>query len=267
MLTLKSKIKTPISYYGGKQTLVSKILPLIPDHKIYTEPFLGGGAVFWAKKPSPVECINDMNNSIVAFYRVIKSDFAILRKLVLETPSSRKIHNETEFILNNTEHFSDIKIAWAVWVQCNMSFSSNMMAGYGYAVQKNSHTKKIFNKKKSFKKALTDRLELVDIECNDALKIITSRDTADTFHYVDPPYYNSNMGHYGGYTEQDFKNLLSVLSEIKGKFLLSSYNSDILSEYTQKFGWHKIEITKPIVACKGDRTKTKTEVLTANYPI
>ena len=41
--------RTPISYYGGKQTMLPHILPLIPEHAIYTEAFFGGGAVFWAK--------------------------------------------------------------------------------------------------------------------------------------------------------------------------------------------------------------------------
>ena len=38
-------MKTPISYYGGKQTLLKHILPLIPNHKLYTEAFCGGAAV------------------------------------------------------------------------------------------------------------------------------------------------------------------------------------------------------------------------------
>ena len=42
-------MKTPISYYGGKQQLASKIVSLFPEHKIYCEPFIGGAAVFFAK--------------------------------------------------------------------------------------------------------------------------------------------------------------------------------------------------------------------------
>lgn len=47
----KLNLKTPVTYYGGKQTMVSKILPLIPEHKLYAEPFAGGAAIFWAKEP------------------------------------------------------------------------------------------------------------------------------------------------------------------------------------------------------------------------
>mgnify|MGYP000216877373 CR=1 FL=1 len=66
-------MKTPITYYGGKQTLLKYLLPLIPQHKLYCEPFFGGGAVFFAKPKSDVEVIN-INYINEAYERVIKSD-------------------------------------------------------------------------------------------------------------------------------------------------------------------------------------------------
>lgn len=76
------------------------------------------------------------------------------------------------------------------------------------------------------------------------------------------------MGHYGGYTEQDFTDLLELLSQIKGKFLLSSYPSEILERYTKKSGWHAIKKELFVmVNIKAGDPKKKTEVLTANYPL
>ncbi len=43
-------LKTPITYYGGKQRMLKYILPLIPKHNVYTECFAGGLAVFFAKQ-------------------------------------------------------------------------------------------------------------------------------------------------------------------------------------------------------------------------
>ena len=37
-------MKTPITYYGGKQGMLKDILPLIPEHNTYTEAFAGGAA-------------------------------------------------------------------------------------------------------------------------------------------------------------------------------------------------------------------------------
>ncbi|MGL4981777.1 MAG: DNA adenine methylase [Treponemataceae bacterium] len=58
-------MKTPISYYGGKQQLARTILSLIPEHKTYVEPFVGGGAIFFAKQPSSCEVINDTNCELI----------------------------------------------------------------------------------------------------------------------------------------------------------------------------------------------------------
>lgn len=33
-------MRTPITYYGGKQQLAAKIISMMPAHKIYCEPFL-----------------------------------------------------------------------------------------------------------------------------------------------------------------------------------------------------------------------------------
>ena len=50
-------MKTPLSYYGGKQQLAGIIVGLIPPHRLYCEPFLGGGAIFFTKEPSDMMCL------------------------------------------------------------------------------------------------------------------------------------------------------------------------------------------------------------------
>lgn len=64
----KIVMKTPISYYGGKQQMLKHILPVIPKHEVYCEPFFGGGAVFWGKEPVKAEIINDVNGMVSNFY-------------------------------------------------------------------------------------------------------------------------------------------------------------------------------------------------------
>lgn len=78
-------MKTPITYYGGKQKMLSVILPMIPEHSIYVEPFFGGGAVFWAKEPAQVEFINDINGEVANFYRVLQTDYDALKREVDQT--------------------------------------------------------------------------------------------------------------------------------------------------------------------------------------
>lgn len=263
------KLKTPISYYGGKQQLLKEILPRIPEHTIYTETFFGGGAVFFAKEPVPSEIINDVNSMVITFYEVVQTDFKRLKTKINATLHSRTTYKVALCIYQVPHLFDRIHQAWAFYVGTNMGFSK-IIQNWGYS-KCNSIPKSFSNKKLRFNQDIAKRLEGVQIENNDACKVIMSRDSSETFHYVDPPYINSNQGHYGGYTHEDYKRLLETLSNIKGKFLLSSYPSDVLQEYTKVQNWHTVTINKTVSAGgiphSKRKRKQKIEVLTANYPI
>src|SRR5699024_10381553 len=113
------------------------------------------------------------------------------------------------------------------------------------------------------------RMQNVQIECTDALRIINSRDHSKALHYYDPPYFNSDYGHYDGYSRDDFEVLLRTLSGIQGKYLLSSYPSDLLDEYINKNKWKTKELTQSVSVANGigKPGKKKIEVLTANYDL
>lgn len=261
-------LKTPISYYGGKQNLLTTILPLFPDHTLYAEPFVGGGAVFWAKKPSEVEVINDYNRELINFYEVVQNEYIELEKYIRISLHSRSLHNDAVVIYNNPHMFDRIKRAWAVWVLAAQSFSSMLDGSWGYDKAKGTTSQKIANKRDSFTIDYSIRLQNVQIENTDALRIINSRDFKGAFFYCDPPYYNSDCGHYDGYSVEDFENLLKALSGIKGKFLMSSYPSDILKQYSKENGWMTREIEQSVSVANGVKPgKKKTEVLTANYDL
>jgi len=263
----KTNVKTPLSYYGGKQKLAAKIISAIPeDHVLYAEPFIGGGAVFFLKNPSQVEVLNDTNKELINFYKVVQNDFVALEKHIRITLHSRDLHRKASVIYNNPDMFDEIKRAWAVWVLSSQSFSAMLDASWGYDKGDNTTTKKITNKRNSFTEDIAIRLQNVQLECTDALRIITSRDAEKSFFYCDPPYFNSDCGHYDGYSEQDFENLLKTLAAIKGKFLLSSYPSPMLQRYAKENGWHMWSIEQNVsVNAKSGYLKRKVEVLTANY--
>lgn len=255
-------MKTPITYYGGKQTLLKYIEPLIPEHKLYCEPFFGGGAVFFHKTPSETEVINDVNSEVVNFFKVCKQHFAALKKEVVATLHSRELFKKAKVIYDHPELFDDVKRAWAFWTLTNQGFAGQTTSwGFGNT---NSKEKSLMNKRAAFDQSISKRLERVQIESNDALKVIERCDTKDSFFYVDPPYINTHQGHYAGYEEADYEALLKLLSSIKGKFLLSGYPSKLLSKYIKKKKWHKKSIKKSIAVTK-HTSKKKVEVLVSNY--
>lgn len=261
-------MKTPITYYGGKQKLMPHILPLIPKHVLYCEPFCGGAAIFFGKEPSDVEVINDTNSELINFYKVAQNKFVELNQMISVSLHSRRLHSDARIVYANPHLFDEVKRAWAVWVLSTQSFAGQLDGSFGYDKQKDTATKKIINKRDGFSEYIAIRLQHASIECADALYVIQSRDTENSFFYVDPPYYNSDCGHYDGYTLEDFEMLLKVLSKIKGKFLLSSYPSDVLASYSKAHSWSKQVFEQGVsVNNKSGYQKKKWEVLTANYEI
>lgn len=255
-----------MTYYGGKQKLVSTILPLFPEHVLYNEPFCGGAALFFSKEPSEVEVLNDLNTELINLYQVMRQDFVSLQKKINITLHSRRQHKDASVIYNNPHLFNSLDRAWAVWVLASQSFASIIDGSWGYDKGKNTTTKKIANKTIQFTEEYAIRLQNVQIECADALYIIRSRDHEKAFHYCDPPYYNSDCGHYGGYSVHDFEQLLVTLGGIRGKFLLSSYPSELLDRYVKKYKWCQKTVEQRVSVNKG-AGKVKVEVMTANYGI
>ena len=182
---------------------------------------------------------------------------------------SRRLHADAKAIYNNPHLFSEIKRAWAVWVLATQSFSSMLDSTWGYDIAKNSTSKKVTNKREGFTEDFAIRLQNAQIECTDALRIITSRDRETSFFYIDPPYYNSDCGHYDGYTIEDFRMLLETLSKLSGKFILSSYDSEILKEFVKANGWSQqfYQQTVSVNGIGNKPKKKKVEVITANFRI
>ncbi len=258
------KIKTPISYYGGKQSMLKYIIPLIPKHTTYTEAFCGGAALYFAKEAAEVEVINDLNSNLINFYKVLKMKYPELKEKIDATLHSRREHIFAQIVIDMSEFFDDVLRAWALWILSKQSWASKLDGTWGYDKKANTMPKKITNSKVAFNELLAKRLENTQIECTDAHRIIKSRDTPSTFHFIDPPYFNSDCGHYRGYNEQNFTDLLELLKAIKGKFILTMFPCEILDKYISDNNWHVKEVERTISASKTNRRKQK-EIIVFNY--
>lgn len=264
-------MKTPITYYGGKQKLAKTIISMMPAHKVYCEPYFGGGAVFFAKHPSPVEIINDHDSRIMTFYHQVVDNFDQLQKRIQNTLCS-----ETEWLKarryyyghGKKEQLSDLEIAWSVWVLTNMSYSGSMNCGWKWD-NKGDTARSLLSKRMSFTESLRDRLSLVQISERDAITVIEQRDTEDTFFYLDPPYLGAQMQHYKGITKEDLDILLTTLGMLKGKFILSHFNNPLIEEAVGKYNWNVKVIDAPLSVAHHlqKENKRKKELLIYNYTI
>lgn len=179
-------MKTPITYYGGKQNMLKHILPLIPEHDLYCEPFCGGAAVFFAKQPAKINVINDLNVNIINFYKTVVSDFEALKLEIDSTLHSRNQHEHAWHIYNYPYYFSNVQRAWATFTLSKLGFGGQLSNSFGF--QKKIRPIAAINLKYSkieFIQEIIELLEKSTIECDDAMKIIKRFDCEKSFHFID----------------------------------------------------------------------------------
>lgn len=82
----------PFAYYGGKTTLAARIVDALPGHRHYVEPFAGSLAVLLAKPPALFETVNDLDQHVMTFWRVLRDRGAELARVCYLTPHSRAEH-------------------------------------------------------------------------------------------------------------------------------------------------------------------------------
>ena len=256
---------TPIIYYGGKTTMLQHIIPIIPEHNIYSEVFFGGGAVFFAKRKAANETINDKLGIVVNFYRTLKRDYKRLKGMIDETLMSREQFEKARLIMKQSEWFSDLEKAWAFWIITNFSYSNKIGGGFKYSKDKGFTPAALMKKKKAeFTDALVRRIEDANIECADALWVLNKRDCKESFHFIDPPYCGSDQGHYRGWTETNEAELLETISHLKGKFILSNNPTPGVLASIEKNGWWSKQFKIQNAGVKA-KNRAKVEILVANF--
>lgn len=98
-----------LKYPGAKNRLTPWIIDYIPEHKVYVEPFAGSLAVLFAKERSHIETVNDINQDVVNFFRILRDQPEELKRLLQYTPYSRKeyelAYEPAEDSVRSTDYF------------------------------------------------------------------------------------------------------------------------------------------------------------------
>jgi DNA adenine methylase len=220
-----------------KDIILKKIIPLIPEHNLYCEPFAGGLSILFNKEKSNLEVVNDINSGLINFYRVMqdKDNAEILKEKLVWTPYSRKLYEE----LRNGWFLQESKLerAYQWFAVLLMSFGGKFNSGY--RIQKscqNNNTSIKFERMISRINYFNARLKNVFVECDDFRTIIKRYDTENTFFYLDPPYVHekrSNNYYEDEMSNEDHEELINLLICAKGKILLSGYDNAIYDKLVE----------------------------------
>ena len=65
-------LNSPFKWVGGKSRIRKAIIPILPPHTCYVEPFAGAAWVLFGKPPSDVEVLNDIDQELINFFRIVR---------------------------------------------------------------------------------------------------------------------------------------------------------------------------------------------------
>lgn len=243
-------MKPPISYFGGKSRLADWIAGMLPPHRVYVEPFMGSGAVFFAKQPAKHEILNDLDGEVVNFFRMLRERPDDLELACQLTPYARQEYAEA-VVAEPAEDPVERARQW--FVLSTQSFGAISKRGTGWStsiVQNSNNPRTVRNRIARFALAAA-RLSEATIEQRDALEIVVQYDATDAVMYLDPPYlgdvrtsHRDGRRPHGDYvhefaTNEEHRELAAIVHTLEAHVIVSGYASDLYEELYPD--WHRID--------------------------
>lgn len=209
---------------------------------MYLEPYAGSLAVLFNKPRCHIETVNDLNEEVVNFFRVLRDSPEKLKQAIEFTPFAR---SEYESAYEDTA--DPIEQARRFSVRCWMGFGcSNLYRnGFKSGQQSNSpNPAKAWAEMPEIVIQAAERLKGVQIENLPALELIKRYDTPDVLIYADPPYlYGTRKKYLYKHEMEDAEHvqLLETLLKHPGKVILSGYDNELYNDLLS--GWRKESIS------------------------
>ena len=234
-----------IHYMGGDYFILSKLLKMIPPHRVYVEVFGGGATLLLNKPPTRVEVYNDLDNNLTNLFRVVRDRLDEFLKKCEWLLYSRSTFYE--YLKNIDAARDDVERAVMYYYVIRSSLFG--LFGGSFAVSRfKNQALEFFNALDDLKK-IHERLKNVTIENLDFRDVIRRYDSDKTFFYCDPPhlYLGTEARDYYvvKFSNNDFMELLRLLENIKGKFLLKNVFIPFLVEWADEHGYTKTVVEVP----------------------
>ena len=259
ILTTIHELQPYLRYPGGKSKIAKKIVGIMPSHRVYVEPMVGGGSVYFAKEPVEREVIADADRDLMGFYGALKRgevdrcdltpDRERLRRVVAKAKAGSAM-SPCEYLYRNKISFGGKGTTPypGAWVKC-----------------KGEKAKRCGVASKKTEKYM-ERLKDTTILGGDYASTIRRYDSRDTLHYIDPPYAGTSTEGYRHGRDLLPSDVRKVTDTIKGKMILSYNNSpqvrkEFCSREAKKKGYRCRTIKTEYTINNVGRHDKRTELL------
>lgn len=257
----------PFAWYGGKSRLAAQIVPLLPPHHTYVEPFGGAAAVLFSKPAATLEVYNDVDRGLVTFFRVLRDRPSELARALRLTPYSRE---EFALCARTWELIDDdVERARRWYVRCRQAFaSSTATVGWGYertGAARGGVRARSFATSINGLERFAERFRRVQVEQLDWREILDRYDGPAACFYLDPPYHPDTRGRerHSTYVHEleaaDHDDLVAAAIGLRGSVLISGYDHPSYRELEgggfERFEFAHNTTASRVLSGRGPRTE------------
>lgn len=232
-------MNTVLKYPGSKWSIADWIIANFPSNYeklTYLEPFFGSGAVFFNKKRSMIETINDLDGNVVNLFKQIRDNPEALSRAIKLTPWARDEYKNSYEMTGET-----LEDARRFMVRCWQAIGTKTsdISGWSNNIKPIDSGLSRWSRLheeilRTAQRLSNEKLNLVQIENQPAVDLIKRYNRKEVLIYLDPPYVlktRSGRIYKHEMSNEQHEELLKSVLEHKGYVIISGYDNDIYREY------------------------------------
>jgi DNA adenine methylase len=265
--TFREVIARPfVKWAGGKRSILPELIARMPRaYKTYCEPFLGGGALFFAVRPESAY-LSDINFPLIVTFRAVRDDVeTIIANLKIHAAKHCK-----EYYLRARERFSREKDATkigALLVYLNKTcynglFRVNKEGGFNVPI--GSYDEPGILDEENLR-ACSKALKTAEIVQHPFAQVPIAK---ENFYYLDPPYHKTFDGYdssrFGDKDHRRLAEFCHALDKAGCFFMVSNSDNTFVRSLYRAFKIEQIQGAR-FVSCKPQQRGRYNELIIRNY--
>jgi DNA adenine methylase len=263
--------RAPFGYYGAKLRIAGKIIDTLPPHNAWVEAFCGSAAITLAKKPVPIEVINDIDGDVVNVFEQLRNNAAELCRVVALTPYA---HHSLDEARQTNLKATPLERARRFLVRNMMTVNATAGCSHtgfsfsqSYAREgREARVNRWYNLPDRLTKVV-ERIRGIRVESRDARELVGMfANRPATLMYLDPPYFTKRDHRYviDANDEEFHTQLLERCRGAKCMLLISAYETPLYDKMLRRSdGWVKKRIETHTRDTTG-KDYDRTEILWVN---